>query len=135
MSRNAAEWRDLIGGLAKVRGLAGDHTHVPAEYEFEGRPVFVCPVFVCPALKNNFDLTAKTLLPPGYRTFEFSQAGTVSSELQMVDDERWPRHPIGRSVVATSMMRSRGSSSTRSSNAETLHVLADQAQAAPNRSR
>lgn len=91
----AAEWRELIADLPKVRGLAGGHTHVPMEYEFEGQPVFVCP-----ALKNNFDLTAKTLLPPGYRTYEFGGDGTVSSELQLVDDERWPRHPIGRSVIA-----------------------------------
>lgn len=91
----AAEWRSLAGELPAVRGFGGGHTHIPDRYDFAGRPVFVCP-----SLKNNFDLQAKTLLPPGYRTFEFADDGTVTSEVHLVDDQRWPRHPIGRSVVA-----------------------------------
>lgn len=91
----AEEWRNLVGDLASVRGFGGGHTHVPDAYEFEGRPVFVSP-----SLKNNFDLAANTLLPPGYRTYEFAADGTISDELHLVDDPRWPRNPMGRAVTA-----------------------------------
>jgi hypothetical protein len=37
----------------------------------------------------------QTWLPPGYRTYEFGADGSVSSEVQLVVDERWPRHPFG----------------------------------------
>ena len=82
-------------GLPKVRGFGGGHTHVPDTYEFEGRPVFVAPSF-----KNNFDIVAGTLLPPGYRSYEFAADGSVSSEVVLVGEERWPRSPLGRSVMA-----------------------------------
>ncbi|MFK7916601.1 MAG: metallophosphoesterase [Ilumatobacter sp.] len=91
----AAEWHALIETLPNVRGLGAGHTHVPADYVLGNRPVFVCP-----ALKNNFDLANKTLLPPGYRTYEFASDGTIQSEVHLMDGDEWPRHPIGRSVVA-----------------------------------
>ncbi len=62
-------------------------------YDFAGRPVFVSP-----SLKNNFDLEANTWLPPGYRTYEFHPDDTVTSDLHLVDDERWPRRPFGRAL-------------------------------------
>jgi len=91
----AAEWRALIADLPNVRGFAGGHTHVPDEYDFEGRPVFVSPAF-----KNNFDMENETTLPPGYRTYKFFADGTVSSEVHLMEDPRWPRHPLGRAVMA-----------------------------------
>lgn len=91
----AAEWQALMPTLPKVRGMGTGHTHVPGQYEFDGRPVFMAP-----ALKNNFDLQAATLLPPGYRTYAFSPDGGVTSELQLTDDDRWPRHRLGRAVMA-----------------------------------
>lgn len=91
----AAEWQALMPTLSKVRGLGAGHTHVPGEYELDGRPVFMAP-----SLKNNFDLEARTLLPPGYRTYAFEADGSVSSELQLVDDPQWPRHPLGRAVMS-----------------------------------
>lgn len=94
----AAEWRALLPTLDKVRGIGGGHTHVPDTYFFDDLPVFVSPAF-----KNNFDLTAETLLPPGYRTYEFAADGAVTSEVHVTDDERWPRHPLGRAVL--SLMR------------------------------
>ncbi len=93
-----AEWRTLIGDLTNVRGIGGGHTHIPDQYTFEN-----VPVFVAPALKNNFDLDAQTMLPPGYRTYEFADDGTISSTVQLTDDPRWPRHPLGRAV--TSLLR------------------------------
>ena len=91
----ANEWQALLADLPSVRGMGAGHTHVPAEYTFDGRPVFVSP-----SLKNNFDLEANTLLPPGYRTYEFAADGTISSVVHVVDDDRWPRHPIGRAVAS-----------------------------------
>lgn len=91
----AAEWTALLSDLPMIKGFGGGHTHVPNEYSFEGRPVFVSP-----SLKNNFDLTAQTLLPPGCRTYSFEADGTMTSEVQLVDDPRWPRSPMPRSVIA-----------------------------------
>jgi 3',5'-cyclic AMP phosphodiesterase CpdA len=88
-----AEWLALIDDLPAVRGFGAGHTHVPSSYSFAGRPVFVAP-----SLKNNFDLTANTWLPPGYRTYGFHPDGTITSDLHLVDDERWPRQPFGRTL-------------------------------------
>ncbi len=91
----AEEWRAVMPDLPKVRGFGGGHTHVPDEHTFEGVPVFVAPAF-----KNNFDLEAATLLPPGYRRYEFEPEGTVRSETHLVGEDTWPRHPLGRSVMS-----------------------------------
>ena len=95
---NEAEWHELIADLPNVRGLGGGHTHVPHEYEFAGRQVFVAP-----SLKNNFDIDNRQWLPPGYRSYEFGVDGTVVSEVHLVDDERWPRRPFGRALHALFM--------------------------------
>lgn len=89
----ADEWTALIADLPAVRGFGAGHTHVPSTYRFAERPVFVAP-----SLKNNFDLDANTWLPPGYRTYDFHPDGTITSELHLVDDERWPRTPFGRTL-------------------------------------
>jgi len=94
----AAEWQALLSDLPTVRGLGAGHSHVPAAYELDGVPVFMAPSF-----KNNFDLQAKTLLPPGYRTYEFGDDGSVKSENRFVDEDRWPRHPYGRAVHSLMM--------------------------------
>ncbi len=86
----AAEWHAILNAHTKIRGLGGGHTHIPDDYELMGRPVFVSPSF-----KNNFFLDPQTWLPPGYRTYEFAADGSIASEVQLVDDERWPRHPFG----------------------------------------
>jgi 3',5'-cyclic AMP phosphodiesterase CpdA len=87
----AAEWHGILSTHSKIRGFGAGHTHIPDDYEIMGRPVFVSP-----SLKNNFSLDPQTWLPPGYRTYEFMDDGSVTSEVQLVDDERWPRHPFGR---------------------------------------
>ena len=85
-----AEWRALLRDLPRVRGFGGGHTHVPDDYEIDGRPVAVSP-----SLKNNFSMDPQTWLPPGYRTYEFAPDGSWSSDTHLVDDERWPRRPFG----------------------------------------
>lgn len=93
MCRNdayAAEWHGLLGAHAKIRGFGAGHTHIPDDYEIMGRPVFVSP-----SLKNNFSMEPQTWLPPGYRRYEFMDDGSFTSEVRLVDDERWPRLPFG----------------------------------------
>lgn len=88
-----AQWQAVVAERPKVRGFGAGHTHVPASYQFKGRPVFVAP-----SLKNNFDIEAGTWLPPGYRTYEFGSDGQVVSRVHLVDDDRWPRRPLGRAI-------------------------------------
>ncbi len=90
-----AEWRTLLAELPMVRGFGAGHTHVPTFADFEGTPVHIGP-----ALKNNFDLDEYTFLPPGWRRYEFGLDGTVTSTAEFVDDERFPRAPLPRSVAA-----------------------------------
>lgn len=96
MANDAAytgEWEQVAAVCPKIRGFGAGHTHIPSTYTFEGRPVFVSPAF-----KNNFDLEASTWLPPGYRTYDFRPDGTVTSEVHLVDDDRWPRRSFGRTL-------------------------------------
>ena len=88
-----AEWQGIVADRPKIRAFGAGHTHIPSTYSFEGRHVHVAP-----SLKNNFDLDANTWLPPGYRTYEFHDDGTVTSEVHLIDDERWPRTPFGRAL-------------------------------------
>ena len=91
----AREWDALLREFPVIKGLGGGHTHIPDVYELLGRQVFVAP-----SLKHNFDIEARTWLPPGYRSYEFTPEGAVSSELHLVDDPRWPRLPLGRALMA-----------------------------------
>ena len=91
----AAEWAATMAGLPKLRGIGGGHTHVPDVYDFHD-----VPVFVAPSLKHCFDLDAQTWLPPGYRTYEFGADGSVTSDLHLIDDDRWPRRPLGRALIS-----------------------------------
>ncbi len=94
-SAYSREWSALLADLPIIRGLGAGHTHMPLSGELEGRPIHVCP-----ALKNNFDLETGTLLPPGWRSYSFEPDGTFTSEIHLMDDDRWPRHPLPRSVIA-----------------------------------
>ena len=89
----AREWEDLLADNPRVRGMGAGHTHIPDEYVFAGRPVMVAP-----SLKNNFSLEDRTWLPPGYRSYDFHPDGSVTSEVHLVDDERWPRRRFGRLI-------------------------------------
>jgi Icc protein len=91
----ATEWHEILGGHPKIRGFGAGHTHIPAEYKIMDRPVFVSP-----SLKNNFSLDPQTWLPPGYRTYKFGDDGSIASDVHLVDDDRWPRHPFGRLLAS-----------------------------------
>lgn len=90
-----AEWRELVPQLPKLRGIGAGHTHVPRDWVFEG-----VPVFVAPSLKNNWDLVAKTSLPPGARTYEFADDGSITSGVVLADGPAYPRAPLGRAVMS-----------------------------------
>jgi 3',5'-cyclic AMP phosphodiesterase CpdA len=93
-----SEWSALLSDISIIRGFAGGHTHVPGQHDLVDRPVFVAP-----SLKNNFSMDPQTWLPPGYRTFEFKADGSVTSELHLVDDDRWPRRSFGRALKSLFM--------------------------------
>ena len=93
-----AAWAELLSSLPEIRGIGAGHTHIPDTYAFHGRDVHVAP-----SLKNSFDLHNDTWLPPGYRTYRFEPDGSVTSALHLVDDERWPRRPMGRAIKALFM--------------------------------
>ncbi|MCB0996038.1 MAG: metallophosphoesterase [Acidimicrobiales bacterium] len=84
-----AEMSELLRSNDKVRGVAGGHVHTArVDVQFD-RPVHVCPAFTV-----NIDLDEYQLLPPGYRTFEFGDDGTVASTAHLLDDPRWPRRAM-----------------------------------------
>jgi 3',5'-cyclic-AMP phosphodiesterase len=84
----------LLRMQPKLRGIGAGHTHTDTEIELVDRPVFTCPAFTI-----NLDFTARTLLPPGYRTYEFHDDGTVTSVCHLLDDPRWPRHKLPRAAA------------------------------------
>ncbi len=89
-----AEVVELCGQHPKLRGFGAGHTHTNTVVELAERPVFTCPAFTI-----NLDLTALTLLPPGYRTYQFGDDGTVTSECHLLDDDRWPRRRLPKPAV------------------------------------
>ncbi len=91
----AAEWDSLLADLPIIKGLGAGHTHIPDVYELHGRPVIVAP-----SLKHSFDIEARTWLPPGYIEYGFSPDGEITSQLHVTDDDRWPRRPLGRALMA-----------------------------------
>ena len=90
-----AEVAAIVARHPQIRGIAGGHVHTDAISSLAGLPVFVCP-----ALTVNFDITANTLLPPGYRTYEFHGDGRVTSDCHLIDDEAWPRRKLPSPVIA-----------------------------------
>ena len=81
-----AEITDLIAAHPHIRGIGAGHVHTDLSVVVADRPVHVCP-----ALTINIDFERWTTLPPGYRTYDFADDGTVTTECHLVDDERWPR--------------------------------------------
>ena len=89
-----AEFEGLIERNPRIRGVGAGHVHTDLEVEIGARPVYVCP-----AQTINFDLRRWTTLPPGYRTYEFADDGTVTTSCHLLDDDRWPRIPLPAVVV------------------------------------
>lgn len=88
------ELESLFAAERKIRGMATGHTHTDIEFTVGTRKGFVCPAFTI-----NLDFVNKTLLPPGYRTYEFHEDGTVESVCHPMDDPQWPRHHLPDEVI------------------------------------
>lgn len=88
------EAAELLRRHDTLRGFGCGHTHTDTREELHGRPIFTCPAFTL-----NIDFAAMTTLPPGYRTYEFHDDGTVASTCHLFDDARWPRFPLPQPAV------------------------------------
>jgi 3',5'-cyclic-AMP phosphodiesterase len=84
-----AELESLFKGEPKLRGMGAGHTHTDIEFTVGERTGFVCP-----ALTINIDFVNKTTLPPGYRTYEFSEDGNLISTCHLIEDKQWPRRNL-----------------------------------------
>ncbi|WP_419851196.1 metallophosphoesterase family protein [Candidatus Poriferisocius sp.] len=84
-----AEFAHLIDKAPTIRGVGAGHTHTNTILECAGRPIHQCP-----SLSVNLNMKEYTTLPPGYRTYEFSEDGSITSEAHLVGEERWPRSSL-----------------------------------------
>jgi 3',5'-cyclic-AMP phosphodiesterase len=83
-----AEAEALVAAHPKLRGFGCGHTHTDTVVHLAERPVFTCPAFTI-----NLDFREFTTLPPGYRTYEFHDDGTVTSDCHLLDG-RWKRRQL-----------------------------------------
>ncbi len=84
----------LIVANPRIRGVGAGHVHSDVDTEIAGRPVYACP-----ALTIGIDMVNWTALPPGYRTYEFHDDGSVQSWCHLLDSEAWPRLGLPKQVV------------------------------------
>ncbi len=84
----------LVRRHPQIQGFGAGHTHTDSVADVEGRPVFTCPAFTV-----NLDWLEYTLLPPGYRTYEFHEDGTVVSACHLMDNDAWPRRKLATPVI------------------------------------
>lgn len=75
---------ELTGAATPLRAVAAGHAHTGVTTKVAGVPSFFCPsTGVC------VDFEALTLLPPGYRRFEFGADGSITTDVIWLEDERW----------------------------------------------
>jgi len=90
-----AEIARVAASQPKLRGVGAGHTHTDSIVDVGGVDIHTCPAFTI-----NIDYEANTLLPPGYRTYEFGDDGSVTSTCRFVEDEtQWPRNPLPEATV------------------------------------
>ncbi len=90
-----AEVASIAAAHPKLRGVGAGHTHTDSIVDVAGTTVHTCPAFTV-----NIDYVAGTLLPPGYRTYEFGADGSVSSTCHFIEDPSlWPRNPLPRAAI------------------------------------
>jgi Icc protein len=79
-----AQIAELTGTVTPLRAVAAGHAHTGVTTKVNGMPSFFCPsTGVC------VDFEALTLLPPGYRRYEFRADGTIGAEVVWLEDDRW----------------------------------------------
>ncbi len=74
----------LVGAASPLRAVAAGHAHTGITGNVAGLPSFLCP-----STGVSVDFENLTLLPPGYRIYEFAPDGSVTSDVVWLDDERW----------------------------------------------
>ncbi|MCY3577431.1 MAG: metallophosphoesterase [bacterium] len=84
-----AEFARLIDMAPSIRGVGAGHTHTNTTHECGGRPIHQCP-----SLSTNINYENFTTLPPGYRTYEFADDGSISTEAHLVGEDRWLSSPL-----------------------------------------
>lgn len=84
-----AEFARLVEMAPSIKGVGAGHTHTNTIHECAGRPIHQCP-----SLSVNLDFGEFFTLPPGYRTYEFAEDGSITSEAHLVEEDRWPRSPL-----------------------------------------
>ncbi len=89
-----AEVAAMFERQPKIRGIGAGHVHSDMIVELAGRPIHVSP-----ALTINIDFDNWTTLPPGYRTYDFADDGTVTSECHLVAEDVWPRIELPDLVI------------------------------------
>ncbi len=73
-----------------VRAVAAGHAHTGITIDIGG-----VPSHLCPSTGLSMDFEAMTLMPPGYRRYEFRPDGSVQTEVVWLDDDRWSeRHRL-----------------------------------------
>ena len=80
-----AEAAEIVRAAPALRGLGVGHSHTTAVLDLHG-----VPVHQCPSLSTNVNHTSFVTIPPGYRTYEFADDGSIATEVHVVEDERWP---------------------------------------------
>ena len=93
-----AEFARLVDMAPSIVGVGAGHTHTNTIHECGGRPIHQCP-----SLSVNIDYERFMTLPPGYRTYEFSDDGSITSEAHLVGEDRWPSSPLRE--IARRMLR------------------------------
>ncbi len=86
--------RGLLEGTT-VRAVAAGHAHTGITVEIGG-----IPSHLCPSTGLSVDFEAMTVMPPGYRRYEFWPDGTINTEVVWVEDERWSKRHRFPPVVA-----------------------------------
>ena len=79
-----AQIGELTASTTPLRAVAAGHAHTGVTMEVAG-----VPSYLCPSTGVSVDFEAMTLLPPGYRRFEFGADGSIDAEVVWVEDERW----------------------------------------------
>jgi Icc protein len=75
---------ELTDTTTPLRAVAAGHAHTGITTEVAGMPSYLCPsTGVC------VDFEALTLMPPGYRRYEFGADGSIATDVVWLEDERW----------------------------------------------
>ena len=79
-----AQVEQLVGLRTPLRAISAGHVHTGITTDIRG-----VPSHFCPSTGVSIDFEGLTLMPPGYRRFEFAADGSFSSEVVWLDDPRW----------------------------------------------